>query len=394
MKNIYLAFKMICKQKILNTLLIVTMLFSIYYLLPLLYQTIHYMSASQTLSGLEVDNAYYLFRKGINYSEPAIDNSIKEMIESLDYIEGRAEIYWTFDENTKNNVYIYNDTLIEKFKPQINEGDWFSNDYIEDGYLTAIVGQETELQNGEIFTVNLQIGEEAVKIKCKVIALLDSPTQYLDFSGVADEENFTTDFLIGTESNTIILPLSEKIQELITNQKNLRKSSGSIIYTNREVTYEEMKEKFGRYGVVTDISSGNSKFIEQTRMCNVAMGAYFMVYFLITIMCLICTSIILNVNSQKNYTIYFLAGMTAKRKVLLEGIRIAIMILISTFISFLFIIRFGILSAYFETGQYNFILAIIFFYICIIFIPVSIFFIKKDRRTDLMDLIHNLSNSD
>lgn len=391
MKVVYLALKMVWKQKFLNLFLIVTIVLSIYYLTPILSQTLHYADASQTLSCLEMDHSYYLYSNP-RYSkrDAGLKDSLHAKIASTAYVTGHAECYNLHSADSTYHIISYNDTLINNFSPNLESGIWLK-EAISTDQIPIVVSADTALKCGEVLPLELVSNDKEKSFTCVVVGIIKAKTNVMGFSSAADDAYFTADALLSNAAYTIILPFTAEIENFISDDAYLLSANGSILYTSAETTYENVLKDFGYAGIVTDLGSGNNRFYEQSRLIVVAMGAYFMLYLTITILCLLCSNFILNISMKRNYTIYFLAGMSYMRRVAIEITRIFLLIFISTTISFLFLYKSGVIQSYFENMNSFFILAVILLYIGLIFLPVSAAFIIKNRKESIIDSIRNLN---
>lgn len=390
MKMIFLAIKMIWKQKLSVLLFIITSTLSISYLCPILSQTIHYITSVQTLKRLDMENAYYLYSNPY-YSkrDTNLRNSVEEKI-SKDYITGKAEILYLPENTESYQVMAYNNLLIDKFMPKISIGTWLDN-ATETTFIPAVVAQTTNYKYGDIFSLLIVLGDRTIELRCEVVGLLDSSSKVLGLSGAADNTYFTTDALISSNKIPIILPVTETIEKFIKGDEYRYYSNGSIIYTTSTTDYDKVLQDFGYAGIVTNLGEGNNRFYEQSKVVAAAMGTYFCVYLLITVVCLICNNLILSIHMQRTYTIYYLTGMPSFDRLVIEGIRTCLLIFISAVPSFLYLYKRGILFIYFENYHPLLVFMIITLYLSLIFVPVSISFIKRDKNVSIIDSIHRLN---
>ena len=391
MKTIYLALKMIWKQKFLNLFLILTIVLSIYYLSPVLSQVIHYTVSSQTLSGLEMNHSYYLYSNPYyNKKDASLKKSIDAKIVSTAYVTEHAESYNLHSVEPSYNILSYNDTLINNFIPKMDSGIWLNATDKKD-YIPIVVSKDTSLNCGELLPIELISNDKQKTFTCKVVGILKTNANVVGFTGAADNNYFTTDALLSNATDTIIIPFTNEIENFISNESYIFSANGSILYTTDDTTYENVLNDFGYAGIVTDLDSGNNRFYEQSKLIVVAMGAYFALYLTITILCLLCSNFILNINAKRLYTIYFLTGMSYIKRMKIEIFRVLLLIFVSTTISFLYLQKNGIIQSYFENINSIIILACILLYVSLIFIPVSTIFIIKNRNVSMVDSVRNLN---
>ncbi len=388
MKTLYIAIKIILKQKWINLILIITIISSIYYLVPTFTQIIHYSSSINSLKQLDTNNAYYLYRSpffGWNNSE--LWKKTNETIHDSNNIIGYANYYNLSDDTSPYDIMSYNQELIRRFNPKLNKGIWLSTVNESSKYIPAIVGNNTGLSYNEIFQLPLTRGEKVETLTCKVIGIFEKDCMILDFSSDADDTYFTSDILLKKANNAVVIPLNNMILDYLGEFEYLADSKGGILYSTSKTNSEKIVQEIGYAGNVTNLTKGSVQFYEQSEVIITAMGACWGIFFLVTMLCMISSNVLLNVNLKRIYTIYYISGMSLTKRKILDIVRVGLLIFTCSIFSYLYLLR-NILTDNCLSIKYKHLLFWgLTSYVSIIYIPVSIWFSKKQKKWNILDSI-------
>ena len=389
MKYIYIAWKLFWKQKLTNLFLMITLILSVYYLAPACSQFLYYRSAAQELAHLDMENGYYLYRN------PYYGGQDKQLLESIQrrgaqtgVIQGIASVYSLAEEKEQYEVLCYNDLLIRHYHPELIQGTWFEETDTGDP-IPAVVSQETGYHCGDEFQITVD-ADEKKQITCSVIGILRKSQNIVKLSNAADEEYFTADALLGKAENTLILPeTAVKRAGIAANAQTC--SKGSILYTDQDIGYEQIKETFGYAGIVTGLDAGNRRFLDQSRLLVNAMGCYFVLYLAIAVICMLCSHIVLCVRMTRQYTVYYLNGMSHRDRICIEAVRMTIFMCLCTAAAYLFLYRTGILQNYFSDYHPIWIGMALIGYLVFVILPITVYFVYKEEKTNLAEQIGSLN---
>lgn len=393
MKTIYLAIKIIWKQKWMNLILLLTIISSVYYLVPTFTQVIHYTTAVNSLKLLDTENAYYLYRSFFyGWENSELWEEMNETIQKSNDIEGYANYYNLSEDTSSYCVMAYNQELIRRFTPKLTEGVWLNTiDETEiENFVPAVVGSGTGLSCGELFQLPIMRGEKNTTLNCKVVGVIAKDCGIVEFSADADDSFFTSDILIGESAQVIIVPVTDIILDCLGENKYLASSKGGILYTTSEVNQERVVQDIGYAGNVTGLGSGCTRFYEQSKLIVSAMGVCWGIYFLVTLFCMLCSNVILNVRLNKIYTIYYMSGMSLSKRKVIDGVKIGILVFISSIVSYLFLLQNGLIDIGLGINAKLLLFSVLIGYVSIIYIPVSIGFIRKQKKQNVLDSIQRL----
>ena len=395
MKNIYLAMKLLLKNKIFSILIIVNIVISSTFLFPLLSEYINFRRAKATVERMEIQNVHYIYTSLPYTFDSYLYNAFHDKAAKTGYIVSVGEVYQLFETSYTYTLWFYNETIIDHFSPFLAKGEWFAEyENQSTTRIPAVVAQGAGYKTGDFFSMEIVSYDSDKKeiilpVDCVVIGVLDSPTQYLDMQGGAANEYFTLDFLLGSETNTIILPLTPEIHDFADPYLYWCVSAGYLMFTEPGVDYEAVKKDFGYYGEVTDMSSGKSRFYTDMNWYLMSAGYYLMIYSIIAIIGVTSLNIIQNIRNRKNFTVYYLTGMSRKQCAAIELTRMFTLMLLSM----LAVIAYSMYSGdirIFERGQYITALLTLLSYVAIVFIPASIGFIIGNIRYNIIDAVKQL----
>jgi len=393
MKNIYLALKLIMKSKFFTLLIIFNIAVSSHFLFPLLSNYLDFRQAKATVERIETENVYYILTSSPYMFNSYLYEAFHDKAEKNDYIDSVCEVYQLFETSHKYNLLSYDEPIINHFSPFLAKGKWFTDYESQDmNRIPVVVAQGTGYDTNDIFRIEINNHDysKTLPVDCVVIGVIDTPTQFLELSGGSADEYFTLDFLLGSDTNTIILPLSLEIYDLASPYFHWCSSPGKLIYTNSSVDYETVKKDFGYYGEVTDMSNGKSRFYTDMNYYLMYVGYIVLTYSLIAIISVASLNIIQNIRNRRNFTIYYLSGMSRNQCILIELTRVFSLMLISMLAVIGYFIIGGYIRFIFEPGQYAIALTTLLLYVAIIFIPVSIGFILGTMRYNIIDAVKQL----
>lgn len=393
MKTIYLAIKIILKQKWINLILILTIIFSVYYLVPTFSQMLHYATAVESLKLLDTDNAYYLYRSFFyGWESSELWEEMNKTIRNSDTIKGCANYYNLSDDTSSYYVMAYNQELIYRFTPKLTEGIWL-NEIDETNIektIPAVVGSGTGLSYGELFHLPLTGRDIDATLTCEVVGVFAEDCGVVSFSASADDSYFTSDILISESDQVIIMPITDMILDYLGEIKYLASSKGSILYTTSETNVEDVVQEIGYAGTVTNLDKGCTRFREQSKIIISAMGVCWVIYFFVTMICMICSNVILNVKLNKIYTIYYMSGMSLKKRNIIDAVRIVFLVFTSSIVSYLFLLQNGLNNSGLDIKGKLLLFCGLIGYVSIIYIPISIWFINKQKKQNVIDCIRQL----
>ncbi|MCM1498778.1 MAG: hypothetical protein NC124_09970 [Clostridium sp.] len=379
MKTMYIALKMIGKQKFMYLVLFLSIICSVYYLVPAYTQVLHYIKTINTLDLFDTENAYYLYRSPFyGWNSGELTEMISQDIQDSDYISACAEYYYLPTELSSYSVMAYNQELIRRFTPQLKEGAWL-NILPQTVNVPVVVGSKTGLSYGEVFNLSVSTGEQSGEICCQVVGVLANDCGTVIFSGNASDNFFTSDILIGESVNVIIMPVTDEVLKVLGTNAYRMCSKGKILYTSGQVGLETVKQDFGYAGNIVDLEKGSKQFDTQSKAIVSAMGACWGIYFVITLFVLTCSNLILNVWLNKIYTIYHLLGMSMAERKKIEWTRIGLLIFISSIVTLLFLSYSGLWVNDMEIKYRLLSGCAVVAYISAVYIPVSLWFVRKGR---------------
>jgi len=393
MKTIYLAIKIILKQKWMNLILMLTIICSVYYLIPTFSQILHYATTVESLKLLDTDNAYYLYRSFFyGWEDSELWEEMNKTIQNSDTIKGYANYYNLSDDTSPYYVMAYNQELIHRFMPKLTEGTWLNAiDETNIGKtIPAVVGSGTGLSYGETFHLPLTGGETNATLTCEVVGVFAEDCGAVVFSAGADDSYFTADILISESTQVIIIPITDMLLDCLGEINYLASSRGGVLYTTSETNLEGVVQEIGYAGTVTDLDKGCTRFYEQSEIIISAMGVCWVIYFFVTMICMVCSNVILNIKLNKIYTIYYMSGMSLTKRNIIDVVRIVFLVITSSIISYLFLLQNGLNNSGLEVKSKLLLFCGLVGYVSIIYIPISIWFINKQKKQNIIDSIRQL----
>jgi hypothetical protein len=310
-------------------------------------------------------------------------------------VESVGEVYSIFSDCTDYDLFIYNESLIRYFRPNLAKGVWFS-DYTpsKSGVTPIVVAADSIYELGDSFPLELYYLVEGDRLtmhtEAFVIGVIAAPVQYATLSKGADEIYFQSDFLFNQSSEVIILPNTREIDNFLGDRKYELASMGKLLYLREDVDVSIVKGDFGYYGVVSDLSKGKSQFYHSVYMGLLREALYFSTYFLITVSCIMCINLIQNKDNKRRFTIYYLLGMDAKRGVMIETVRLFLMTALSVGATILFLLTQPFLLNEFTPSQRPFAILALLVYLAIVFLPISIVFVINTARHNIVDTLKDL----
>ena len=352
-KKLVLAFNLILKRKVLNFFIIVQILFSLIFLLISVGTINMNIQAANMVGRMNLENSYYFSMFDYVKNDEEAYKMFYEEVENSKYIEEVAEIYYLYDEQREYNLLGYNHSLMHYMYADLsNEIEVILQSGAGEPIIPVIVTKDTGYKYGEIFPLIIETDikrneEMEMQIQCKVIRVLKSPREYLNFTRGASEGYYTPALLQGKKPRSIILP----VEYLISDKEMLEKQPSGIILLNEEGSYDRLYEEFSKFGYINNMEAGTtvlSRYRSQEMLGSINILCMFVVLTLISIIS--CNVVQLSYN-KKMLDIYYMLGMSKRQGRTIELMRNLILIM-SCFGVFTILINTTSMGVGFELGDY------------------------------------------
>lgn len=346
MNYLYIAVKLIRKQIYVYIIFGVMVLISLLYVVPLSTQIKYQKDVLNELERLDIENGIYLYCNFI-YSrvdrdfQNVVDNAMKE----CDGIISRGTVYNITDENIDYNVIMYNQTIIEKYSPILKNGEWLDTVNLEKtSNIPVVITSDLDYRTGD--TIELNVAGNI--LECIVSGVFEKGKLIPTFYGAADDENFTADFMFSNAENTIIIPGTKKINQILEDERGNLIASGSIVYTDGTLEIDDAREKLGFAGVITDIDKGEQRFKKESVKTIKAQSIHFFLCLFVSVLCCWINSIIGEYKIIRNYQIYYLVGMSKSAQVCIEFIKGIIIVIVLSVFSYMILLNTGYFEFFYE----------------------------------------------
>lgn len=285
----------------------------------------------------------------------------------------------------KCNFATYNSAIIEKYKPSLASGNWFTEESaIVTNEIPAIISADMGLQVGEIADLSLRNNSN---ISIRVQGVLKKPTQYLYPVSYAGPKYFKADMLIANES-VVIIPDEYIESKILTNNNSsqfsdIEYTQNCFIFLNKSEDDKAFIGKINRFGEITQMDRMISMYTDNTHNLIFSQTIIFSVLLLLAITGILCSDVIQIRKNRRVLTLYYLLGMDWKKCAKVEFIRNSIIIFV-TMICCLMFAKLGLFPIYWlnETRVIIFFI-LVFLYVSALFALISAFFVGKLMHEDI-----------
>ena len=394
--SLYLAIKIIKKRLILNIVLGLQLLLCIAFLFTLI-SDIQFNSLTKkiVLNKMDLDNAYYiyLFDQFLKTSEDdtrtdEVFNKLHTISEVVDIGEIKRLYCELENDNYNNNLqcYTYNKVLIDNMKCLLDKGNWFTEVQKNDNVIPIVITKDVgfKLEDKIQFSIPNGSNHELQIYNGIVIGILNDMNYMYDFGKGGSDMELET--LMNKNSNTIIIPEYCIDKECFNNSTD--SSIGKMVFVDNRSVNIEKKLKDLSIGSVADIEEmkiNSKKKYDKFLLVNILA---LVVFTFITIAGIGGNNCFQRVTNEKNFSVYYMMGMSWGQCILIEIWRTILSIGIP-YIVFLFLYITNNLGRFLqENSVVNFnTFLFIFIYITLLYIVTSIGSIVSIAKSNPVEII-------
>lgn len=383
MKTFYLAIKLFWKQKWSNLILVFQVIISIIMLAQLFVFVSDYRDSVNAVQDLPIDNTIIL--SVYEYYNPRF---VSQEIASYNWQESVGTV--CMDNGICNNVLcnlvVYNDSLIEKYTPPLQEGVWLTEKLsVQELSIPAVVSESMGLEVGDIVELNTTSGDSKHII---VQGIMQSDTQYLYPAESASPTYFSADSIISKEPVVILSDSNLCIEE-----QNL---SGNLFVFLEDETedVEVLIKQLSKYGEATQMSTLIGNYEENANTQIAGSTIMFIIFFFLAITSILCCNVMQSMRNRTYFTIYYLLGMDWKNGAAIEIYRVIITISITLGVSLL-AGKYDLLMLKWMTPAHaKLFYLFVFVYLITMFFVVGIGFLRKLMQTDISASLKSLQQGE
>ena len=284
-------------------------------------------------------------------------------------------------DNTETFAYGYSEEIIRRLNIVPEQGAWFDIDNSYQAIPVIAIGEQYKI--GDILDCK---GEQTVSLQ--IIAVLNRNQFIMYFERSASTGHSSISYLFGKPHAEFIIPYNcENIPSLKKEHVLNAFTQNSQILILPDNIKNEVSDKIGQYGDITDFSDMKKNFIAENRNYFFVNGIVLIIFSMVTLAGIGGINSMMEIKNERRLTVCYILGMTKKKCMIIEGICFGI-IISAGYILFLLL--------YFFIG-YKFFLAenlvinkctfvLILGYIILIYVITSVPFIIRIKSKELMSL--------
>lgn len=375
MKLFFVAYNMAKQHKVGLFLLMGEIIISSLLLVGILGELIYLWKSADIANTFKNTRSYY-FTPFTYYSPDFELNKYLDDEECAIVNIGEVrDLFLELESGEDVNALVYNEHIMANINMEMESGNWI---VAEDENLIKLVAIGNEYK----------VGDEVVfsnDIKGYVIGTIREDSYLIRMMSSASNGNASLGAFISQAAGIDFIIQYHEQYEWIENE-SIRNNS-SIIEIIDETKEKEIVEKVERYGDISSIDDMEINFKKNNREYFIVNGILLFVFSFLTIVGIGGTNGIWYIKNQKNYTIYYMLGLSNQKCRILEAINsfFVIGVAYSLFLILyeLFFKDYLLLQA---SMWKTWILFILFIYYMIIYSLTSIVFIRKAGTSDIMDL--------
>lgn len=232
-------------------------------------------------------------------------------------------------------IYAYDDSLIDCYTPELEEGRWLQAGSEKD-YIEAVIFQkDKKYQLGKTYPI-YSIGEKALKepVQIKVVGILKDQTEVISFmendnyAGMGIDSTGVENYRIffqkinklafddGFTNNDVIMYTSKKNLDAISNQFGLFMSGLTVVEYDKDITAagiqtnEEVYNQCAEYYCKYDMESLRAGSIDYILLHVKEMIPVLIAMVLFMLLSTVSCQAILCKQNRKTYSIYYVNGLT------------------------------------------------------------------------------------
>ena len=395
---LYFAYKTIKKRLFLNAVLELQLLLCMALLFNIVSTVQFNLLNNKILSYSDINDDYYLFLYDQFASMPdrpeVFEKVAKKELLKLDEISDIGEIKSlpihynnrNFDKSTQ--CYIYNQAIVDNMKCLLKKGIWFTEYKGEANIVPLIVCEKMGIKLND--TIEFYFPNKGTDIskpytyKGVVIGVLNDLDYVYSFSKGGTMMGLDT--LMKKVEDTIIIPdffIDEKII------KNADDYHGKMLFINDKS--EELEQKINELsiGIVTDIKKMSDVTSKNLASFLVSNGLVFIIFSLITMAGIGGNNGLQRITNEKNFSIYYMLGLSWKRCIQIELWRTIIMIGLP-YLIFCFLFLTNHLGVFYDPNSSvanSLTLIIILLYTTLMYIGTSLSSVLSLAKNNPVDII-------
>lgn len=374
MKLFLVAYHMAKQRKVSLILLMGEIIISSLLLVGILGELVYLWKSADIANTFKNTNSYY-FTPFTYYSpdfemHECLHNAQKDAVK----IGEVRDLFLKLKSGEYVTVLAYNPLILSNMNIEMESGMWITSE--DKGaspiHLVAIgnryqIGDEITFSNGVQGYVIGTIREDSYLIR-----MMNSAS-----SGKASLNSFVSqatdiDFIIG---------YNDQFEE------NAILNNSRVIEIADSTMEKEIIDKLKKYGNISSIYEMEQNFKQNNREYFIVNGILLFVFSFLTIVGIFGTNGIWYIKNQKNYTIYYMLGLSNQKCRILEAINTFLVIGLSYSVFLVLYEMFFKKYLLLQASEWKlWILISLFFYYIAIYGLTSVVFIKKAGKNDIMDL--------
>lgn len=377
MKLFLVAYHMAKQRKVSLILLMGEIIISSLLFVGILGELVYLWKSADIANTFKNTNSYY-FTPFTYYSpdfqlHECLDNAQKDAVK----IGEVRDLFLKLKSGEYVAVLAYNPLILSNINIEMESGMWITS---EDNSVSPIqlvaIGNRYQVGNEITFSNGVQgyvIG--TIREDSYLIRMMNSAS-----NGKASLGSFVSQ---ATDIDFII-PYSDQCQyfeedEILHHSK--------VIEITDSTMENEIVDTLKKYGNISSIYEMEQNFKQNNREYFIVNGILLFVFSFLTIVGIFGTNGIWYIKNQKNYTIYYMLGLSNQKCRILEAINTFLVIGLSYFVFLVLYELFFKKYLLLQAREWKlWILISLFFYYIAIYGLTSVVFIKKAGKNDIMDL--------
>lgn len=377
MKLFLVAYHIAKQRKVSLILLMGEIIISSLLLIGILGEIVYLWKSTDIANTFKNTQSYYF--TPFTYYSPDF-----EMHECLDNAEKGAvkigevrDLFLELKSGEHVTALAYNQLLLSNMNIEMESGMWITSENKSTSpiQLVAIgnrykIGDEITFSNG---------------VKGYVIGTIREDSYLIRMMHSASNGKASLDSFVSQATNIdFIIPYSDEYNYF---KKDEILNSSRVVEITDSTMEKEIIDKLKKYGNISSISEMEQNFKQNNREYFMVNGILLFVFSFLTIVGIFGTNGIWYIKNQKNYTIYYMLGLSNQKCRILEGINTFFVIGLSYSVFLLLYEMFFKEYLLLQASEWKlWILIILFFYYIAIYGMTSVVFIKKAGKNDIMDL--------
>ncbi len=247
--------------------------------------------------------------------------------------------------NQNVNTCVLSDGFINKYKPELETGNWFSqNENLPEGVIAGVISDNSDNINvGDIFELS-SVFDDEISVKVYVTGKFSDDTSVL-YTAAESDNNISYEDMFMTYNHKVeempLLILRSKDIDLAVPEMPRQITGPMIISYNNDISQIDEDANYNRL-----LSNGDFKvYSSLTKMNENSLQVIYEDLFrlmpmIVSVLLLVVISVIsmsaVNTKSRiKTYAVYYICGMQWKHIVFIEAVKSIIIISAAGFVSFI-----------------------------------------------------------